>query len=77
MGENIIKTRVVGVDIGVDKTTFAIIDIRGTVLVKDSFPTTEHPNVNEFVSTLSDHVMQLLEQHGLYAKLWKGSKESH
>jgi len=64
MGENIIKTRVVGVDIGVDKTTFAIIDIRGTVLVKDSFPTTEHPNVNEFVSTLSDHVMQLLEQHG-------------
>ena len=39
MEENNIKTKVVGVDISIESTTYAMVDVRGNILAEDSFPT--------------------------------------
>jgi glucokinase len=62
MEENI-KTRVVGVDISNELTTFAIVDIRGNIIAEDSFVTTDYQDVNNFVSTLSERIVSLVEKH--------------
>ena len=41
MIKSLIKTRVVGVDIGCEITTYAIVDVRGNIIAKDSFSTTD------------------------------------
>jgi glucokinase len=60
------KTRVVGVDIKLHKTTCAIVDVRGNIIVKDSFPTTDYPNIGDFVSKLCEHILTLVEANGGY-----------
>ena len=52
MSELAQKTRVVGIDLGVENTTYAVVDIRGNIIVRDSFSTTDYPNVDNFVSVL-------------------------
>lgn len=66
---NTIKTKVVGVDINVDQTTVAIIDIRGAILAKDVFSTSDYPNVNNFVEVLSDRIVTLAENSGGYENI--------
>ena len=66
---NTIKTKVVGVDINVDQTTVAIIDIRGAILAKDVFSTSDYPNVNNFVEVLSDRIVALAENSGGYENI--------
>ena len=63
------KTRVAGVDINVEQTTFAIVDVRGNILAKDSFPTKDYSNVNDFVSHLSDCIITLVEANGGYENM--------
>ena len=46
MEEYALKSRVVGVDISNERTTYAIVDIRGNILAEESFPTYEYPNVD-------------------------------
>ena len=41
MEEEVVKTHVVGIDISIERTTYAILDIRGNILAKESFLTTE------------------------------------
>ena len=53
MEEYNIKTKVVGVDISNESTTYAIVDVRGNILAEDSFPTQDYPDVNNFVTALS------------------------
>ncbi|MBQ9357731.1 MAG: ROK family protein [Prevotella sp.] len=60
------KKRVVGVNISLDNTTSAIVDVRGNVLAQDSFPTQEHPSINEFVAFLSERLINLMEDNGGY-----------
>lgn len=60
------KTKVVGVDISNDITTFAIVDIRGNILAEDSFLTTDYPDVNNFVTALSDRIVSIVESNGGY-----------
>ena len=55
-----VKNRVVGVDVNLETTTVALIDIRGNILAKDAFPTGTNPNVGEFVAVLTDTVNQLI-----------------
>lgn len=43
MGEVTIKKRVVGIDISLDVTTYAIVDVKGDVIAMDSFPTMDYP----------------------------------
>ena len=64
MIQNMIKTRVVGVGMSIDETDYAIVDVRGNIIAKDSFPTTDFPNVNEFVTFLSNRIMTLVEANG-------------
>ena len=61
-----IKTKVVGVDISNESTTYAIVDIRGNILAEEHFPTSDYPDVNNFVTALSDKIVTLVEANGGY-----------
>ena len=66
MEENNIKTKVVGVDISMERTTYAMVDVRGNILAEDSFPTEDYPDINNFVTTLSEKIVMMVEQNGGY-----------
>ena len=66
MEENNLKTKVVGVDISIESTTYAMVDVRGNILAEDSFPTLDFPDVNNFVTTLSEKIVMMVEQNGGY-----------
>ena len=66
MEEYNLKTKVVGVDISTEKTTYAIVDIRGNIIAEDSFATSDYPDVNNFVTTLSENIVMLVESNGGY-----------
>ena len=51
-----VKTKVVGVDISNEITTYAIVDIRGNIIVKDSFPTQDYLDASQFVNKLADSI---------------------
>lgn len=61
-----LKTRVVGVDICPEQTTYALVDIRGNILAKESFPTFDYPDITDFVSKLSESIMMLAESNDGY-----------
>ena len=61
-----IKTRVVGIDIRENRTTYAVVDIRGEILAQDHFCTSDYPDISEFINTLSERVIALLEEIGGY-----------
>ncbi|MBQ9678742.1 MAG: ROK family protein [Prevotella sp.] len=66
MNENVAKRHVVGVDVSTELTTYAVVDILGGIIAKESFPTFDYPNVNEYVTVLSEKIITLVEQHGGY-----------
>ena len=66
MEEYNLKTKVVGVDISTESTTYAIVDIRGNIIAEDSFPTSDYPDVNGYVTTLSERIVMLVEANGGY-----------
>lgn len=63
------KTRVIGVDICLDVTTLAIIDLRGNILAKSSIPTYKYPEINGFVTALSEAILTISEQNGGYESI--------
>jgi len=66
MEEYNIKTRVVGVDISNEMTTYAIVDVRGNILAEDSFCTADYPDVDRFITELSEKIVMLVEENGGY-----------
>ena len=66
IGEEIdqIKTRVVGIDIRENRTTMAVVNIRGEIIGTDYFRTSDYPNVSDYVMTLSEKVLSLVEECG-------------
>ena len=66
MIQNGIKTRVVGVDISLERTSIGIVDIRGNIIATDCFVTSEHPYIGDYVSVLCEHILNLVEQNGGY-----------
>ena len=60
------KTRVVGVDISGERTTFAVVDIRGNIIAEDYFSTYDYADVNEFVAALAEKIVMLVEANGGY-----------
>jgi len=64
-----LKTRVVGVDINVDTTTCAVVDIRGNILGQCSFVTRDYNAIGDFVSVLTEHIIQLSEANGGYENI--------
>ena len=61
---NTIKNRVIGIDVGVKHTTIAVVDQRGNILGTDSFPTIDYPDVNNFLTILSERIVVLAEANG-------------
>lgn len=61
---NTVKNRVIGVDIRVDHTTIAVVDQRGNILGTDSFLTTDYPDVNNFLTMLSERIVTTAEANG-------------
>lgn len=66
MNQISLKTRVVGVDICPEKTTYALVDIRGNILAKENFPTFDYPDITDFVAKLSESIMMLAEANEGY-----------
>ena len=64
-----LKTRVVGVDINVDTTTCAVVDIRGNILGQCSFVTSDYSSISDYVSVLTEHIIQLSEANGGYENI--------
>ena len=60
------KTKVVGVDISNERTTYAIVDVRGNIIAEDSLLTADYPDVNNFVTALSEKIVMLVEANGGY-----------
>ena len=60
MIETSMKDKVFGVHISLARTIYAIVDIRGNILVQDQFPTSEYNNVNDFVSVLSERLVDMM-----------------
>lgn len=61
-----IKSKVIGIDIGVKVTTIAVVDLRGTILAKDYLPTADYPFVNDYAEALSERIVMLAEANGGY-----------
>ncbi len=64
-----IKTRVVGVDISLEFTTVAVIDVRGNIIAQTNFHTGDNPNVGDFASQLSENIINLVEANGGYESI--------
>lgn len=64
MEEENIKLRVMGIDISNEMTTYAIVDLRGNIIAEDNFVTTDYPNINQFVTKLTDSMVELMEANG-------------
>ena len=64
MDQGTVKKRVIGVDISLDTTSYAIVDVRGNMLAKDSFPTEDYPEIGAFVSALCNGIVKLIEANG-------------
>ena len=64
-----IKTRVVGVDIREVKTTYAVVDIRGDIITQDYFLTKDFPDINDYVSTLTEKIVMMVEENGGYESI--------
>lgn len=69
MIQNNSKTRVVGVGISLEQTTYAIVDIRGNIIAEDNFITSDYPYVNDYISVLSEKILTLVEQNGGYESI--------
>jgi glucokinase len=66
MTESIIKNRVIGVDISIDRTSYAIVDVRGNIIARDGFSTQDYATATEYVSALSEKVVMMAEENGGY-----------
>ncbi len=64
-----LKTRVVGVDVRLDTTTVAVVDIRGNILAKSSMPTGNNPNIADYTSRLSELILTMVENNGGYESI--------
>ena len=69
MEQAIIKKRVIGVDISLEETTFAIVNTKGEILVKDSFPTENYPDANDYVMALCERILMMMESNGGYGSI--------
>ena len=69
MIQNGIKTRVVGVDISLERTSIGIVDIRGNIIATNSFVTSEYPYIGDYLTVLCEHILNLVEQNGGYESI--------
>ena len=61
-----IKTRVVGIDIRENRTTYAIVNIRGEIVAQDYFCTADYAEITDYISALCERVLSLIDENGGY-----------
>lgn len=61
-----VKNLVVGVDIGIAMTTYAVVDLRGEIYAQDTLKTLDYPNIDNFLAVLCDRIVQMVEANGGY-----------
>ena len=64
-----IKRRVIGIDISGDRTTLAVVDVRGNIIAQSYFVTSSYPDINEFTARLTEEVIALAEANGGYENI--------
>lgn len=64
MEDTKVKNRVIGVDISLDDTSFAIVDVRGNIIARDEFNTMDYEDVSQYVGVLSEKLIMLAEENG-------------
>ena len=64
-----IKRRVVGVDISNERTSIAIVDVRGNIIAHSFFDTSDYFDINLFVARLTEEIMKLAEENGGYENI--------
>ena len=64
-----VKNKVVGIDIGVAVTNYAVVDLRGEILAHESFKTTDYPSVDNYLAVLCERVVRLVEANGGYESI--------
>ena len=69
MIDNNFKTKVVGVDIRIDRTAYGIVNIRGEILAREEFATTDYPNISDFVTKLADSIVAITEANGGFMEI--------
>ncbi len=60
---------VVGVDISVEMTSLGVVDIRGHILGTDKFENNSFSGISEYVTNLTEHILNLVEKHGGYENI--------
>ena len=58
------KTRVIGVDISLERTSFAIVDVRGHVIASSDICTQDYPEIDGFIVALCDAITKLVDDNG-------------
>ncbi len=66
MEQNTFKKRVIGVDIGTMRTSYAIVDVRGNVIAHNHFDTTDYPVISGFIEKLAEVIIEIAEANGGY-----------
>ena len=61
MKQTRMKSKVVGIDIGVAVTTYAVIDLRGEIIAQEEFQTQGYPNFETYLADLCERVVNLVE----------------
>lgn len=69
MVETSIKDKVFGIHISLERTRYAIVDIRGNIIAKEEFATLESANVNEFVSKLCERLVEMMLANDLFGQV--------
>ena len=61
-----VKHLVVGIDISIDLTTYAVVDLRGNIIAQDTFKTSDYPNIEDYLTALCERIVVLVEANGGY-----------
>jgi glucokinase len=69
MIHNLLKSRVVGVDIELNRTTCAVVDVRGNIIAQESFVSKDYNFIGDFISCLTEVIMRLSEANGGYESI--------
>ena len=69
MVETSMKDKVFGVEISIERTAYAIIDIRGNIIARDEFATTDYTNINDFVSALCEKLVEMMLAHDVFGAI--------
>jgi glucokinase len=61
-----VKHLVVGIDISIALTTYAVVDLRGNIIAQDTFNTLDYPDIEDYLTALCERIITLVEANGGY-----------